>query len=91
MSAKYMRKDSEVEAIVWNTANYRQMRKFLGSKVSMKILDNGTLHIWNKYRDLKVPSGYYLIKSTCRNRHYSVLSMDEFEEIYEKMYAEIID
>ena len=86
----YMRKDGEVQAIVWNTANIKQIRKFVGSKVKLEVLDDESLRIWNVYRDITVPAGYYLIRTTQRIPKYSVMSMDDFDETYDKMYEMIV-
>ena len=85
-----MRKDAEVQAIVWNTANIKQIRKFVGSKVKLEVLNDDSLHIWNDFRDLTIPSGHYLIRTTERKPRYSVMSLDEFDETYDKMYELIV-
>lgn len=90
MTTKYMRKDAEIEAIVWNTANIRAMRLFVGPRAKLRILEDDSLEIVFAHQTLLVPSGYYVFRTMTKHRKYSVLSMDEFDEIYDKMYPLIV-
>lgn len=89
---KYMRRDSEINAVVWNTANLDQIRKFVGTRINIEVLEGDILHVWNNsYRNVQVPPGHYLIRHQKRTSNYEVMGMEEFDEIYEKMYGLILE
>lgn len=82
---KYQLIDRNIYAVVWNTANMKEIREFLGT--SFKIEENDEiLTCCTKRIHLTVKPLQVIIRNTSVNNvRFKVIDIEEFENTYERV------